>query len=110
MTGMNWQDLDRSVIALFPMLRVLLNLPALGFTDADELARALLAWHFELTGTEIKILEYLTAGLKDAEIAEQMSFAEVDTVKNHLKSIYQKMQVRNRTRAATIAAIYGFGQ
>jgi DNA-binding NarL/FixJ family response regulator len=109
MADMNRWDIDKSPIALLRLLRVILNLPVLGFSDADEVGRALLAWSFELSRTEIQILGHLTAGLTDAEIAEQMDFAEVDTVKNHLKSIYQKMHVRNRTRAAAIAVVHGLG-
>jgi DNA-binding NarL/FixJ family response regulator len=93
---------------LLPFVRMLLTLSTLGF-DEEEMARALAAWRYDLSHTEVRVLEHLTCGITDSEIAERMGVAEENTVKNCLKAIYKKMGVRNRTQAATIAVHYGFG-
>ena len=51
-----------------------------------------------LTKTEIKVLSYLGRGLSNKEIAAQLG-CSVKTVKNHLNSIFQKLNVSNRTEA-----------
>jgi len=49
-----------------------------------------------LSRREKEILDCLLRGLSNKEIAEQLSIS-VFTVKNHLRHIYEKMQVRSRT-------------
>ena len=51
-----------------------------------------------LTNREGEVLDWLARGLKYAEIAERMGVS-LDTVKSHLRSIYQKLEVRNRSEA-----------
>ena len=51
-----------------------------------------------LTTREGEVLGWLAKGLKYAEIAQQMGVS-VDTVKTHVRSIYQKLEVRNRAEA-----------
>ena len=43
-------------------------------------------------------MEHLNGGKLNKEIAETMEIS-LHTVKNHLKSIYKKMSVRNRVEA-----------
>ncbi|MGJ0558333.1 response regulator [Methylocystis sp.] len=64
-------------------------------TTAPELA--------ELTDQEMKLLEYITEGLTNKEIGEQMFLAE-KTVKNYVSSVLAKLGVERRTQAAVIAA------
>ena len=52
-----------------------------------------------LTPTENIILKLLAQGLMYKEMAE-MQDVNINTIKKHCKSIYQKLQVRNRTEAA----------
>ena len=49
----------------------------------------------ELTTREIEILEQLSKGLKNKEIAENL-FLSFFTVKKHIENIYRKLQAHNR--------------
>ncbi len=51
-----------------------------------------------ITAREQQVLQLVTSGLTNREIAAQLSFAE-STVKTHLKNIYRKLNVNSRTRA-----------
>jgi len=48
-----------------------------------------------LTGREIDVLRMTASGLRNRAIAEQLHITE-GTVKAHLHSIYEKIQVRSR--------------
>lgn len=52
-----------------------------------------------LTARESEILELLTAGLSNKEIAQKTQIA-AGTVRNHLQNIFKKLHVRCRTEAA----------
>lgn len=51
-----------------------------------------------LTGREEEVLILLSKGYSNKEIADQIGLS-VDTVRSHLKHIYEKMHVRSRTEA-----------
>jgi len=55
-----------------------------------------------LSERELEVLRLLATGLANKEIAQTLIIA-VGTVKQHLKSIYGKLQVHNRTEAASRA-------
>jgi len=61
---------------------------------------------FGLTGLEVKILRLMTEGLSNEEISEITAIAP-ETVKGHLKSIFRKLDVKNRTEAAVLAVREG---
>lgn len=71
---------------------------------AEKLEAA--APHELLSKREIQLLEKLNEGLTDAEIAEQV-FLSVNTVKWHLRNIYNKLTVRSRLEAVTAAKKIG---
>ncbi len=52
----------------------------------------------ELTDREWEILTHLSKGLRYKEIAEQL-FISVETVRTHLRKIYEKLQVHSATEA-----------
>lgn len=52
----------------------------------------------ELTPREDEVLKYLSKGLTNKEISANTHLA-VDTVKTHLRSIYRKLGVKNRSQA-----------
>lgn len=64
-------------------------------TTAPELA--------DLTEQELKLLEYITEGLTNKEIGEQMFLAE-KTVKNYVSTVLAKLGVERRTQAAVLAS------
>lgn len=70
----------------------------------DEAAN-ILSEHFgeeELTRTERKILQAVAAGKSNKEIAFDLSVSE-NTVKTHVKNVFDKLGVSDRTNAATTA-------
>jgi two-component system NarL family response regulator len=60
----------------------------------------------ELTRREMEVLELLGKGLRNKDIAERLFLSE-KTVKNHISSIFTKLQVNDRTEAALLAAKHG---
>lgn len=55
-----------------------------------------------LSPREQEVLQLLTQGLTNKEIANKLGIAE-NTVKNHLKNILGKLHLANRVQAATLA-------
>ncbi len=55
-----------------------------------------------LTPRELEILEQVSAGLSNQEVADRL-FVSVSTVKTHLQSIYAKLEVKRRTQAVASA-------
>lgn len=62
-----------------------------------------------LTPREISILQLVAGGLSNRGIAQKLVISE-NTVKYHLKQIFQKMGVQNRTEAVTVAIHVGLIQ
>lgn len=56
----------------------------------------------QLSEREIGVLRAVAAGQANKEIAKKLSISE-DTVKTHLKSIFSKLDVGDRTEAVTVA-------
>lgn len=70
----------------------------------DEVAN-ILSEHFgqeELTKTERKILQAIVAGKANKEIAFDFNVSE-NTIKTHVKNVFEKLSVSDRTSAATLA-------
>lgn len=63
----------------------------------------------DLTRRETDILECLTSGAANKQIARDLGITEA-TVKIHMKSLIRKIGVSNRTQAALWAINSGFGQ
>lgn len=53
---------------------------------------------YNLSETEIKIIELLEKGLSNKSISKHCAISE-NTVKYHLKNIFKKLQVHNRVEA-----------
>lgn len=59
-----------------------------------------------LTEREIEVLRLVAQGVSNPEIAQTL-FITVNTVKTHLRNILDKLQLENRTQAATYAVQKG---
>ncbi len=60
----------------------------------------------QLNEREKRILQRLSAGLSDQEIADEL-FLSLSTVKWYNRQIYSKLAVRNRTQAIALARVLG---
>lgn len=56
-----------------------------------------------LTKREMQVLELVADGLPNREVANQLHISE-NTVKNHMRSIHEKLGVKTRTEAVVTAA------
>jgi DNA-binding NarL/FixJ family response regulator len=63
----------------------------------------------ELTGREREVLDLIAQGFNNREIAEQFVLSP-RTVRNHISSIFSKLQVTDRARAIVLAREAGLGQ
>jgi DNA-binding NarL/FixJ family response regulator len=66
------------------------------------------ASRFGLTALELQILSLVAEGLSNEEISQTIHLAR-ETVKGHLKSLFRKLEVKNRTEAAVMAVRKGIG-
>ena len=62
-----------------------------------------------LTAREEEILKLLATGESNREIGRRLFISE-QTVKNHVASIFRKLQVNDRTKAALLAMRLGLGE
>ena len=61
--------------------------------------------HVSLSKREYEVLLFIAEGLSDKEIAEKI-FVSVTTVRTHVRRIYDKLLVKNRTEAITMLNKY----
>lgn len=59
-----------------------------------------------LTERELFVLRLVASGASNQEIAEKLTIS-INTVKSHIKNILEKLQLENRTQAATYALKHG---
>jgi two-component system NarL family response regulator len=59
-----------------------------------------------LSVRELEILQLVAKGMKNKEIADQLSISE-NTVRNHMISLFEKLGCRDRTEATTVAIRQG---
>ena len=61
-----------------------------------------------LSAREMEVLELIAQGLDNAQLAAHLALRE-KTVRNHITSIFAKLEVENRSRAIVLAREAGFG-
>ena len=61
-----------------------------------------------LTEMELKILRLMIEGLSNEAIGQIACLAR-ETIKGHLKALFRKLDVKNRTEAAVLAVRDGIG-
>ena len=66
--------------------------------DAFELKEKTNNYYQDLSRREQEILDYLSRGFRYKEIADQL-FLSIETVRTHVRNIYEKLQVNNRAEA-----------
>ena len=59
-----------------------------------------------LSASEVRVLKAMALGLSNKEIAKELWLSE-QTVKFHLRNIYRKLDVANRTEASHFAYQHG---
>jgi DNA-binding NarL/FixJ family response regulator len=69
-------------------------------TDSEEI-------FVPLSPREMEILEHVTRGLSNKEIAYKLGISH-QTVKNHMTAILRKLRVDDRTQAAVYALRHGW--
>ena len=67
----------------------------------------LLVLFVPLSPREMEILEHVTKGLSNKEIAYKLGISH-QTVKNHMTAILRKLRVDDRTQAAVYALRHGW--
>lgn len=60
------------------------------------------AQRYNLTDQELKILHLLAEGLSNEEMSRMINLSR-ETIKMHLKALFRKLEVKNRTEAAVLA-------
>lgn len=60
------------------------------------------AVHPSLTPREVAVVSHIAQGARNKEIADRLGISE-DTVEAHIKNIFTKLDVRDRTAAVTVA-------
>jgi DNA-binding CsgD family transcriptional regulator len=78
-------------------------------SDYEFMHRAATRERVALTDRECDVLAHMRRGLTNKEIAIRLQLSE-GTVRNYTSRIYQKLDVRNRTEAVTLAAELGLGE
>ena len=73
---------------------------------AQQLAGTNPCQDLSLSERELEVMHQVVCGLNDREIGEAIHLA-TDTVKYHLKQIYTKLNLHNRTRAAIALVLMG---
>jgi DNA-binding NarL/FixJ family response regulator len=94
-------------IASSPYLAQLaLEQPSSGESISNQHRIIQFAERYGLTEVEVKILRLMTEGLSNEEISDITCLAR-ETIKGHLKSVFRKLDVKNRTEAAVLAVREG---
>jgi DNA-binding NarL/FixJ family response regulator len=70
--------------------------------NSEEDKKKEFAEKYALTEQELKLLHLLAEGLSNEEMSRLVNLSR-ETIKMHLKALFRKLQVKNRTEAAVLA-------
>jgi DNA-binding CsgD family transcriptional regulator len=70
-----------------------------GLSKTDKVNQDILQKKYNLTNREIEIIQYAASGLTNYEIADKLFISKL-TVETHLRNIFEKTGVMNRTQLA----------
>jgi len=99
--------LTGEIVSLGGTLRAIFIPDSIALKNPTELGEALLAYRFQLSREDIRLLRLIMADLTNDQITERMHLAEVGSVKNRIESLFKRLGVDRRTGAALIGAEYG---
>jgi LuxR family transcriptional regulator, maltose regulon positive regulatory protein len=77
--------------------------PAAATESRDAALEQLMA---SLTDRERNLLRFVSAGLSNRDLAERLSVS-TNTVKWHLRNIFEKLHIKNRVQAIALARRFG---
>jgi two-component system response regulator DegU len=83
-----------------------LERPALSKAPPSRASINQFAEKFSLTDLELKIIRLVAEGLSNEQVSEITCLAR-ETIKGHLKSLFRKLDVKNRTEAAVLTVRHG---
>lgn len=73
--------------------------------DRDFMLNGTLLEMLNISPRELEVLQLMSEGLSNAEIAERL-FVSVNTVKTHSTKLFEKMDVKRRTQAVEFGRRY----
>ncbi len=76
------------------------------FSSLEKKQKEQLEFYSLLTNREKEILKCLAKGMRNKEIAKELYISD-KTVRNHLKNIFEKLHINDRTAAAVMAVRQG---
>lgn len=87
-----YQNKEKALRGLTLMNRFIQGLPTTPTVQHSD---------FNLTCREVEIMEFIVRGLTNKEIADKLCISP-QTVKNHIRKIFRKLGVENRTEATAV--------
>ncbi len=85
------------------------SIPMFQFLDLSDTTTEVVLLAEPLSERELEVLRLVARGLYNEDIGKQLSIS-IDTVKTHLRHIYDKLAVHNRVEAITRAGALGLLQ
>jgi DNA-binding CsgD family transcriptional regulator len=100
------EEFDRDLLAAFCQgIGLMLDHLIAASGDSGTVPEALASWPTALTTREREVLQWVAAGLTNAEIGARLFLGE-ETVKTHLKKLMRKLGVHNRSQASALYIRY----
>lgn len=92
---------NRNSLFLVPFILLVCGLGVLLGTTKKDIEFEL-AYQNQITDREKKVIELISQGKKNQEIADEL-FNDISTIKTHLNNIYKKTGAKNRKELALLS-------